>query len=206
MPTNAELRKQRTTLRQRVDAIQERIRRITRRIKLNRERRGLPNWLPTKHADYWRKPWTVPKPSDKAVTFKQLIWEHGYASPNFTRKEAGGTLRHPQGCPVPESLRKNCQYHAFSLERVRHELGDKTMVPLSWYRCPPHNAAVGGASASQHMQANATDWGDSTRAALGYSRFDEAMHREFANGGRGVQGGTRQIRHVDNGPARTWSY
>lgn len=206
MATTRELRKQRKTLRQRVHAINERIVRITRRIKRNRKRRGLPNWLPTHFADQWRKPWTVSRSGGDQASFKRLIWEHGYASPHYTRKEAGGTLRHPQGCPVPEGLRGNCQYHAFSLERVRHECGDKAMGPLSWYRCGPHNSAVGGATQSQHMQANATDWSDATRASLGADRFDNAMHREFANGGRGVLGSSRHIRHVDNGPARQWSY
>lgn len=164
-----------------------------------------PSWLPAQHADYWNRPWDVPL--DGADDFKALLWSHGLLSPNFTRREAGGQDRHPQGCAVPDSLRHNAQRHAFSLERARHQLGDKAMGAGSWYRCPPHNSAVGGASASQHMQANATDWFSSERARLGGERFDQVMESVFSGGGRGYQsyvGGP--IRHADNGPARTWVY
>jgi hypothetical protein len=184
----------------------EQILRLTRRIKRKR-RRGLPNWLPDEYAEQWRKPWKVGKSSSEDSGFKKLIWKKGYASPNFPRAEAGGKMRHPLGCDVPDSLRKNCQYHAFTLERVRHRLGDKPMRPGSWYRCGPHNSAVGGASSSQHMQAWATDWFSDERARHGGSRFDQAMEAEFSGGGRGYQsyvGGP--IRHVDNGSARTWVY
>ena len=166
-----------------------------------------PDWLTGKQQrEWWKKPWTVPLSSSQAKDFKRKLWQHGFVTPNFRRLEAGGTKRHPQGCPVPASLRNKCQYHGFALERVRHDLGDKPLSPLSWYRCPPHNSAVGGASSSQHMQAWATDWSDAERAKHGGDRFDNAMHKQFARGGRGVVGGTRRIRHVDNGPARTWSY
>lgn len=189
--------------------MRERLRAVTTRIEGLQARLAaverLPEWLPVKYAEAWEKPWTVPL--DGADEFKRTLWEHGLVSPNFTRREAGGQDRNPQGCAVPESLRGSCQYHAFSLERVRHELGDVSMAPLSWYRCPAHNSAVGGATASQHLKANATDWPDAERARLGGERFDAAMERVFANGGRGYQsfvGGS--IRHVDNGPARTWVY
>lgn len=168
---------------------------------------AVPNWLDNKNEkEKWNKPWTVDLASTKDKDFKKKCWEHGYVSPNFHRSEAGGKQRHPSGCDVPATLRDKVQYHAFALERVRHELDDQPMSPLSWYRCPAHNSAVGGASQSEHMEAWATDWSDSTRARLGANSFDDAMHRQFANGGRGVLGGSRHIRHVDNGPARTWSY
>lgn len=34
----------------------------------------------------------------------------------------------------------------------------RAIVPNSWYRTPEHNAAEGGASASQHMEGKATDF------------------------------------------------
>jgi hypothetical protein len=214
MPTVEELkdrRKQRRaekrTAKQLWNLRKEQIKRLTRRIKLKGDRRGLPNWLPSKFGDQWRQPWKVGQSSSADAAFKKLIWEKGYVSPNFTRKEAGGRTRHPLGCDVPGSLHNNCQYHAFTLERVRHDLGDKSMTPGSWYRCGPHNSAVGGASASQHMQANATDWFSGERDRLGGTRFDAAINKHFAKGGRGYQsrvGGP--IRHADNGPERQWVY
>lgn len=169
-----------------------------------------PSWVKNKkEKEKWNKPWTVGLSSEDDKDFKAKCWEHGYLSPHFSRDEAASksdNCGNPK-VQIPEGqLRKNAQYHAFSLERVRHAVGDKPMSPLSWYRHPPHNSCVGGASASQHMQANATDWSDATRASIGADKFDNAMHSQFANGGRGVVGNTRHIRHVDNGPARTWSY
>lgn len=170
---------------------------------------AVPKWLDNdKEREKWQKPWTVSPSSYKDKDFKRKCWEHGYVSPNFTRKEASGKYRNPQyGTDVPESLRTKCQYHAFCLERARHELGDKSMSPDGWYRNSRHNAAVGGASRSQHMLAWGTDWFPATRTRLGGEKFDNAMDRAFANGGRGYQsyvGGP--IRHVDNGDQRVWVY
>lgn len=157
----------------------------------------------------WERPWTVPAASDKAKDFKAKLWEHGYLSPNFKRSEFASRA---DSCScataaIPETLRARAQYHAFRLEVARHELGDKPMAPLSAYRSPCHNGCVGGATQSQHMNAWATDWSDDMRARLGGERFDEVMETVFAHGGRGyvrVVGG--QVRHVDNGPERTWVY
>lgn len=43
------------------------------------------------------------------------------------------------------------------LERVREELGSHPIGIISGFRSPEHNAAIGGASASQHMQGRAAD-------------------------------------------------
>lgn len=189
------VRQRRATVMDRIDDLREKIKALGH----------VPAWLPAGFADYWNHPWTVP--ISGADDFKLLLWNHGLVSPNFTRREAGGQDRHPLGCAVPDSLRANVQRHAFTLERVRHDLGDRAMGPGSWYRCPPHNNAVGGASASQHMNAWATDWFDTERARLGGTEFDAAMERHFSNGGRGYQGAVGgPIRHVDNGPARVWVY
>ena len=163
-----------------------------------------PNWVQNKHEkEKWQKPWTVGLSSEQDKDFKAKCWERGLLSPNFTRAEAAS--KQGANCPrveVPEGApRRQAQYHAFCLERVRHKIGDKPMRNVSWGRSPCHNSEVGGASASQHMNWWATDW-ESTGDA-----FDNAMEEVFANGGRGYQGvvGGR-IRHVDNGPARVWTY
>jgi hypothetical protein len=172
---------------------------------------SVPNWIDKEHEkDKWNKPWTVDLSSDKDKDFKAKCWEHGYLSPHFKRAEAASKGGDACGCAaasIPEGAqRARAQYHAFCLERVRHKVGDKPMSPLSWYRSPCHNSCVGGASQSQHLNCWATDWSDATRASVGATKFDDAMHEVFSNGGRGVLGNTRHIRHVDNGPARTWSY
>lgn len=175
---------------------------------------GPPSWLKTKKGrrlkkwdEWWQKPWTVPQSSSQGRGFKECLWDHGHLSPNFTRAEASGKSRHPLGSDVPSTLRTKAQYHAFGLERVRHDCGDQSMRAYSWYRDPDHNSAVGGATASQHRQAWATDWDSTTRSRLGGTRFDTACNRHFSNGGRGYQGHVGgPIRHVDNGPARVWVY
>lgn len=160
-----------------------------------------PNWVDKPHElEKWKEPWKVDPSSRKAAQFKKKLWEHGYLSPNFTRHEASGAWRNPLGTDVPESLRTKAQYHAFKLERVRHAVG-RGISPYGWYRNPRHNAAVGGASQSQHMNAWATDWSNAPKD------LSDALDHEFQSGGRGYQGyvgGT--VRHVDNGPARQWVY
>jgi uncharacterized protein YcbK (DUF882 family) len=43
-----------------------------------------------------------------------------------------------------------------SLEKLRAEIG-KPILVHSGYRCPEHNAAVGGAHGSEHMEGKAAD-------------------------------------------------
>lgn len=171
-----------------------------------------PEWLRTpaghRRRDWdvrWRAPWTVPRNADEAEVFKRVLWENGRASPNFSRREMGGEDRHPEGGPVPDALRARAQFHAFGLERVRHDLGDRPMTPSDAYRTAEQNAAVGGAANSRHLRALATDWSAAERERLGGEDFDRAMERHFKRGGRGYRdriGGP--VRHVDDGRARAW--
>jgi hypothetical protein len=170
-----------------------------------------PQWLDHEHEkDLWRKPWTVPLASSQARDFKRKLRAHGFLSPHFRVAEAGSRGGDGCGCPAEQPTGDDltrAQYHAFALERVRHALGDRSLSPLSWLRSPCHNRCVGGASASQHLNGWASDWSDAERARHGGDRFDAAMERQFGNGGRGYLGHTGgPIRHVDNGPARTWVY
>lgn len=163
-----------------------------------------PSFLKPHEVDLWNQPWRVGLQSRDSEAFKRRLLANGYLSPHFTIAEAaskaGDSCGSPLERPSGDDLTR-AQYHAFALERVRHVLGGKPLVPVSWYRSPRHNSCVGGVSNSQHMNGWATDW-ESTGDA-----FDNAFESQFAHGGRGYQGivGGR-IRHVDNGPERVWVY
>jgi len=143
--------------------------------------KDIPKWLPPEHWERWRKPWT--DQASNSPKFRELCWNHGFASPHFERKETA--CHDAQNTPVPGNLRTNAQRQAFNLERLRHELGDKPLPILSWYRTPAHNTAVGGASQSRHMQADATDFTTQTVNGFGASRFDAACDKVYSNGGFG---------------------
>lgn len=72
-------------------------------------------------------------------------------SKNFTRAEFAS-----RGTPVPGNLAQNATELAAALEKLRDDLGVPIAL-LSVYRTPSHNADVGGASQSRHMQAEAAD-------------------------------------------------
>lgn len=74
-----------------------------------------------------------------------------------------------------------------SLEDYRAFAGPTEIV--SGYRCPAHNASVGGASSSQHVYGSAAD----VRPVL--KTLTVARRRVFA--GIGYQGSTGLVRHVD---------
>lgn len=46
--------------------------------------------------------------------------------------------------------------HAAKLQKLREDLNASIKV-TSWYRCPAHNAAIGGATNSMHKKGTATD-------------------------------------------------
>lgn len=162
---------------------------------------SVPQWISSVRSDrrrkqwsgWYQKPWTVKLGRLQAPLFKWKLWKHGKLSPHFSRAEAKSS----GGVDVPRSLRRRAQLHAFSLERVRHDAGDKPIAPLSWYRDPATNDRVGGVSNSRHLKADATDW-ERQREAV-----DKALRRHFT--GIGLQDGV-WVRHADNGPRRSWTY
>jgi hypothetical protein len=146
----------------------------------------------------WRNPHG--RLARRSPAFKRFCWKHGYVSPNFTRREWASK----DGTPVPDSLRKNAQRQAFKCERLRHLLGGKAIGALSYYRSPAHNKAVGGASQSRHMNADACDWSVATINRFGRDRFMAAVNRVWANNGIGVYPGGSV--HTDARPYRArWS-
>jgi zinc D-Ala-D-Ala carboxypeptidase len=134
-----------------------------------------PRGLPRRYRRYWDHPWRWEA---------RFIWlqRNGYLSPNFTLREAASK----DGTPIPRRLLRKARNHAFNLEVLRHRLGDVSMPVLSWYRSPAHNAAVGGASRSQHMNAVATDFTSGWVERVGRTRVLREGERVFSNGGMGV--------------------
>ena len=150
--------------------------------------------FPGKHGRLhpYRRMWKYPygRLARRSKRFKRFCWRHGYVSPHFTRAEWASK----DGTPVPESLRENAQRQAFKCEQLRHALGDKPIGAISYYRSPAHNAAVGGATSSRHMSADACDWSVETINRFGRSRFEAAINRIWANNGIG---------HYPSGSAHT---
>ena len=61
------------------------------------------------------------------------------------------------GCAMPASARENIEALVQDvLDPARERLGEPIYVN-SGYRCPRHNAAVGGVPNSQHMRGEAAD-------------------------------------------------
>lgn len=139
-----------------------------------------PKGLPRRYRWHWRHPWTWR--ARRHVGFKRWLRGHGYLSPHFPTREA----RCKDGTPVPQSLRKAAQRHAFNLERLRHALGDRPVKVISWYRTPSYNRRIGGASQSMHMRAIATDHSREWVNARGRRRVLYHGNRIFANGGMGT--------------------
>jgi GH25 family lysozyme M1 (1,4-beta-N-acetylmuramidase) len=162
--------------------------------------KDVPRWVPSEYWERWQKPWS--DEASNSSKFRELCWKNGFASPHFERKETA--CQDAANTPVPGNLRANAQRQAFNLEKLRHELGDKPLPILSWYRTPAHNAAVGGASQSRHMQADATDFTVQTAASFGTAHFDQVCDRLYANGGFGTY--PSGSRHVDSRGSRArWS-
>ena len=82
-------------------------------------------------------------------------------------------------------------------ERIRTVVGPWT--PISAGRCSGHNAAVGGATRSQHL----------TALALDVSRWENlsiSKARALGATGIGYGGVSKTVQHVDFGPTRSWVY
>lgn len=86
-----------------------------------------------------------------------------------------------------------------ALEALRRECGGKPLVIVSGVRCPPRNAAVGGAPRSRHQAGEAADIPE------GYATRSQAVRAGFT--GIGTKG--KWVTHVDVRRAREpvfWRY
>lgn len=164
-----------------------------------------PDWLPNEYVDFWDEPWNNKMRGARSKGYLECLDKHGYITPHFKWSEASGKHRNPAGSDVPASLKANARRVAWRLEKLRHELGDKPLGINSWYRNPAHNRAVGGASQSRHMQADAVDITVETVNRLGgRAKFDPIADHIFRDGGFGTYPGGN--RHVDTrGTRARWS-
>jgi uncharacterized protein YcbK (DUF882 family) len=118
-------------------------------------------------------------------------------SPHFTLQEA--RCRHCGKAPARTVLYATAQW----LEEVRVLLGERPVHVNSWYRCPVHNAAIGGAPNSQHLKGLAVDI---TVKELTPRQVQQRLQRHQGLGKLiGGMGFYKGFTHVDRGPARTWT-
>lgn len=85
------------------------------------------------------------------------------------------------------------------LEKLRASLGVAIQIN-SGYRCPKHNAEVGGSPKSQHLLGKAADITCEPRYV---DDLKEKANKVFENGGMGT---AIHWCHVDVGPKRRWTY
>jgi uncharacterized protein YcbK (DUF882 family) len=113
----------------------------------------------------------------------------GRLSAHFTADELA--CPHCGACVVREPL-------VALLERIRAHLGQPLQI-VSGYRCPTHNAKVGGASDSMHMYGAAADV-----PAVGRLTLLDAF--KLGAVGAGTKNGI--VVHVDvrDGPRAHWTY
>ena len=60
------------------------------------------------------------------------------------------------GCEMPDFVKKNVKELAKDLQVIRDKVG-VGFTPNSAYRCPEHNASIGGVKSSQHLKGKAAD-------------------------------------------------
>ena len=164
----------------------------------------VPTGLPDKWHDHWRRPWL--RKARRNIAFRHWLGRHGYLTPHFTKHEAAS--KSGSRCPaafIPKLLRPAARNHAFRLERLRHELGDRPIPTVSWYRSPCHNAEVGGARFSKHMAAIATDhpkgWVDQNG---GQAKLMQ-LAKNIGFKGVGTYPGGNMHFDSRHGPFTTWS-
>ena len=140
----------------------------------------VPRWVPSQYWPLWQKPWDGG--AAKSAKFRELCWEHGYASPHFDRKETA--CHDAQTSPVPAKLR----------QRPARGLRLGAAAPRARRPAASDPQLVSDARAQQrgrrrhsdrHMQADAADFTVQTVEGFGPGGFDSACEKVFANGGFG---------------------
>ncbi|MGF1570336.1 MAG: YcbK family protein [Nodosilinea sp.] len=142
---------------------------------------------------YIGKPFRLPGNTSTFYTDQPII-----PNGNFTWGEA---TRDATRIPPTQAIVDNILALAVELQTVRDRLNRPFQIN-SWYRPPDVNAAVGGASQSQHLFGKAAD-----------IQVQGLSGRQVANavmlswpGGVGIYSNIPNVVHLDIGPKRTWGF
>ena len=103
-------------------------------------------------------------------------------TPNFSKSEFDSK----DGSPMPPEVFERINELARNLQVLRDELGQPITI-TSGYRSPAHNAAVGGATRSQHLYGTAADFKVKNTAAVVVAETIERLISE----GRMIEGGLK---------------
>lgn len=106
------------------------------------------------------------------------------------------------GSPVPTNLIPNVKLLAQNLQVLRDHLKEPVRI-LSGYRTPSHNKKIGGAKASQHLQAKAGDLTVKSKTPKQLAAVIEKLiaEKKMKQGGLGIYKGFVHY-DVRNGKAR----
>jgi hypothetical protein len=117
---------------------------------------------------------------------------------NFTWGEA---TKDGSRIPANATIARDIIALARELQRARNQLGRPFRVN-SWYRPPDVNAAVGGASRSQHLYGKAADIQVSGMSGRAVANAVLPWWR----GGIGIYSNIPNVVHLDVGPRRYWGF
>lgn len=100
--------------------------------------------------------------------------------------------------------------HVARLQKLRDDLGSSITI-TSAYRCPKHNAAIGGASNSRHKVGDATDIvvkdmtpdevADASEHFDGLGRYDSFTHVDSRGSKARWDKRSRKTEHLPKGPS-----
>lgn len=113
------------------------------------------------------------------------------------------------GCPTPRPVAEKNEHLAFVLETQFRLVFKRPVVINSGYRCPEHNAKIGGAPNSRHLHGDAVDlWipGLSGQFLAGYV-FGLMHNGVIPWGGIGTYEAHPNLLHLDlRGEYARWHY